>query len=174
MTGWVSGALGRDHDLEEFASGQPSLDDWLRRHARDADARGTARTWVWTAPDSARVVAYYSVAPTQVLREDLSRAQAGGASVVPELDPGYLLARLALDSSLHGQRLGAALLVDAVRRIVAAAEISGGRLIVVDAIDANAEGFYARHDFQPIPSSASGSFPRRMVMKIATARRALA
>jgi predicted N-acetyltransferase YhbS len=87
--------------------------------------------------------------------------------------PAYLLARLALDLSLQGQGLGGELLVDALGRIVAAADVAGGRLIVVDAIDEAAAAFYARHDFRSVRGAAASVSPRRMAMKIATARSAL-
>lgn len=169
MTDWQSAALTAEHELDLFASGQPTLDQWLRDRARTAHAQGTARSWVWTEAGSNQVVAYFSIAPTQVTRAELTSSQAGGISAVP----AYLLARLALDQSLRGQGLGSELLVDALSRIVAAADVAGGRLIVVDAIDEAAAGFYARHDFQPV-KDAGAAYPRRMVMKIATARRALA
>jgi GNAT superfamily N-acetyltransferase len=88
---------------------------------------------------------------------------AGGVEVVP----AYLLARLALDQSLHGQGLGSELLIDALQVIVAAAETAAGRLILVDAIDDAAHAFYRHHDFVPI---AGG---RRLAMKVATARAAI-
>lgn len=170
MTDWLSTALTADHELDRFASGQSVLDEWFRDHAPTAHRRGTARTWVWTGAGSNRVVAYFSIAPTQVAREELTSSQAGGVSVVP----AYLLARLALDRSLRGQGLGGELLVDALTRIVAAADVAGGRLIVVDAIDEVAAAFYGRHDFQPVRGGAEAAYPRRMVMKVATARRVLA
>jgi len=87
------------------------------------------------------VVAFYSIAPTQFARDELpSRSLAGGYSVVP----GYLVARLALTRSLHGQGLGTQLL-----------------------LDGDAHRFYVHHDFQPIQGS------HRLLMKVATARAAL-
>jgi len=108
-------------------------------------------------------VAYYSVAPTQILREEITASQAGGFSTVP----AYLLARLALDRTLRGQGLGTELLIDALQAIVDAANTGGGRLIIVDAIDDEAVTFYRHHNFQPIRGSV-----RRLVMKVTTARQA--
>lgn len=82
--------------------------------------------------------------------------------------PAYLLARLALDGSLCGQGLGGQLLRDALEVIVAAANHAAGRLIVVDAIDDAAAAFYRHYGFQPVTGD-----PRRLVMKVATARNAL-
>jgi GNAT superfamily N-acetyltransferase len=164
MTDWRSSLLADGHDLGAFACGVDSLDRWLREQAVRAQRSDTARTYVWTPTDTPRVVAYYAITPTQVRRDEVSRAMSGGVGIVP----AYLLARLALDRSLRGRGLGAQLLLDAVERIVQAAETAAGRLIVVDAIDDGAAAFYAHHDFQPV----SGN-PLRLVMKIATARKAM-
>lgn len=165
MTDWCSEPLSEVHDTACFDCGNELLGTWLRQHALRAQRANTARTSVWTAPEDKRVVAYYSIAPTQILRHEVGGSFAAGYSVLP----AYLLARLALDRSLHGQGLGAELLVDALETIVTAAGIGGGRLIVVDAIDESAAAFYRRHDFEPVKGN-----DRRLVMKVATARRALA
>lgn len=129
-----------------------------------AERAGVSRTTVWTAPDDPSVAAFYAVAPTRFVRADLpGRALSGGYSVVP----GYLIGRLALDRTLHGQGLGSQLLLDALERIVSAATEAGGRLIAVDALDDEAHRFYRHHDFQAIEGSD------RLFMKISTARSAV-
>lgn len=164
MTRWKTEPLGDHHDLSAFSCGVDSLDIWLRTQAVRASRAATARTYVWTEPGSQTVVAYYAVTPTQIRREELSRSMTGGVSVVP----GYLLARLAIDRSLHGRGLGGQLLRDALEVIVAAASQAAGRLIVVDAVDDAAAAFYRHYDFRPVAGN-----PRRLVMKIITARQAL-
>lgn len=129
-----------------------------------ADASGTARTWVW-ATDRLDVLAYYSIAPHLILRDKLPTKVGHGS---PDQIPSVLLARLALDRSLQGQGLGAALLADALSRVVAGIEKVGGRLIVVDAIDLEAAGFYRRHGFVPTETD-----PRRLVIKASVVRRSL-
>jgi GNAT superfamily N-acetyltransferase len=159
----LSATLGPDHEVGAFRCGKQSLDDWLQRQARRAQEAGTARPYVWTKPGSPGVLAYYSIAPTQVTEADVPRSLAGGYSTIP----GYLLARLALDTSLQGEGLGAELLVDALGRIVEAARTGGGRLIVVDSIDEQAHAFYRRHDFIPVEGAM------RLYLKVATAQTAL-
>ncbi len=164
MSDWTSQRLGEHHDLAQLDCGRDELDRWLLHEALRAQAAGIAHTTVWTRPDDPVVVAFYAIAPTQLMRADLpSRSFSAGYSMIP----GYLIARLALNRALHGQRLGTHLLLDALERIVVAATNAGGRLIAVDALDDAAHRFYRHHDFQPIQGS------RRLVMKIATARAAL-
>ncbi len=160
MSDWISQALTDDHDLSQFVSGNEPLDRWLQRDARRAHGADISRTTVWTAANDRTVVAYQAIAPTQIARIDLpSRSLSGGYSQVP----GYLIGRLALDKSLHGQGLGTQLLLDALERIVEASERAGGRIIAVDAIDDAAHRFYRHHDFHAIEKS------NRLVMKLATA-----
>ena len=161
---WQSRALDASHDLSRFHSGRDALDLWLRDQAVRGERAGVSRTTVWTAPDDPIVVAFHAVAPTRFVRADLpSRALSAGYTVVP----GYLIGRLALDQTLHGQGLGSQLLLDALERIVSAATEAGGRLIAVDALDDHAHRFYRHHDFEPIEGS------ERLVMKISTARAVL-
>jgi GNAT superfamily N-acetyltransferase len=164
VTNWISSRLNDEYDLSTFDCSEPTLNEWLTGQARRAHESGTARTWVWAAPGDLKVVAYYSVCPTVVDREQISGNLAGGFTKIP----AYLLARLALDVSLHGQGLGSDLLVDALSLMVKGAMDLGGRLIVVDAIDDKAAAFYQHHDFQPVKGN-----PHRLVIKVATAAKAL-
>lgn len=164
MTEFISIALAEHHRLDEFDCGVPSLNEWLTTHARRAKKSGTANTYVWTHHGDDRVVAYYAIAPHQISRSEVSSGLAGGVNSIP----GYLLARLALDSTLQGAGLGGQLLRAALERIVAAANIGSGRLVVVDAIDDQAAAFYARYDFRPVKDN-----PHRLVHKIETIRKSL-
>ena len=145
----VSEALHERHDRSRFRCGVASLDDWLARHAFDAERRRTARTFVWH-PGDGTVVAYYSLAAHLIVREELPPAAGRGD---PGRIPALLLARLALDGSLHAQGHGGALLAEAMSRAVRAAESAGARYLVVDAVDERAAGFYAHHGFRQVPGS---------------------
>lgn len=78
-----------------------------------------------------------------------------------------VLARLALDRSLHGQGLGGVLLWEALIRVVAATEIVAARLVVVDALHEHAAQFYEHHGFRRIPNTL------RHVQKISDIARAI-
>jgi len=164
MTEWISAPLSTDHDFDGFDCGNEILNKWLKEQGHRAQQADTARTHVWTEEGSNVVRAYYSIAPTQVMRQEVTGKQAGGYSVIP----AYLIAKLALDQQLRGQGLGSELLFDAVDLIVRASKVAAGRLIVVDAIDDAAASFYRHHDFVPVKGN-----PNRLVMTIATAQKAL-
>jgi predicted N-acetyltransferase YhbS len=161
---FVSEALSEHHDLTSFESGQLALDDWLRRSAAHAQRMRTARTFVWHAGDR-RVLAYFSLAAHLVVRADLPRRIGRGS---PDTIPAVLLARLALDRTLHRQGLGGELLWEALSRAVAASRLAAARVIVVDAIDATAARFYQHHGFVPVPGN-----PHRLIQKVSDVAAAL-
>jgi GNAT superfamily N-acetyltransferase len=140
--------LGRGHRLETFDSGAEELDEWLRRFARVADAAGTARTYVLAEND--RVLGYYALTPGAVQRRDLPERHAKGMPAHPI--GVILLARLAVDQSLHGQGYGRALVVDAAVRTLQAAGLVGARGMLVHARDDRAAGFYERLGFVRSPT----------------------
>jgi GNAT superfamily N-acetyltransferase len=159
----VSEALGDHHDLSTFASGQPSLDTWLAEHARGAEARRVARTFVWHDGDSV-VVAYYTLTAHVLARDQLPRSLGRGS---PERIPAALLARLAFDRHLQGQGLGAVALAEALGRVVEATKLVAARFVVVDAIDDAAARFYEHHGFKAIPGTM------RLVQKLSDVAAAL-
>ena len=62
-----------------------------------------------------------------------------------------VLARLAVDRRAQGDNLGAALLRDAVRRVVAVSENAGVRALLVHALNDRAKQFYEHYGFQVSP-----------------------
>ena len=156
-------ALRPEYGVTGFDCGHASLDRWLRDSALRAQHQGSARVWVMTAPGDVRVLGYFATAPTTVERVDLSGRQAGGLTLVPV----FLIGKLAVDRSVQGRGLGANLLRKALENVCAAAAAGGGRIVVVDAIDERAAGFYAKYGFTPIRGS------RRLVMLVADIEGAL-
>ena len=61
--------------------------------------------------------------------------------------PVMVLARLAAHQGMHGQRLGAALLQDAVKRAAAVAQNAGVRALLVHAPHERAKQFYRHYGF---------------------------
>jgi GNAT superfamily N-acetyltransferase len=136
--------LAAEHDLEQFNSATPPLDDWLKCRARQNEAGGASRTYV--IAEGRRVVGYYSLAAGSVLHaEATGRVRRN----MPDPAPAALLGRLAIDQAWQGKRLGSALLRDAVLRVVGAAETIGVRALLVHAISEEAKGFDERWGFRP-------------------------
>jgi len=137
--------LTADHDLSRFSSGKPALDHWLKTHAlSNQEKRLTAVVVVHV---QGRVVGYYGLAPTSVVPLVLPRSIRTGQP--PSLVPCLLLGQLATDAEWSGKGIGTGLLKHALLRCVAAAEQIGGRALVVNATDAEAEAFWRRRGFLP-------------------------
>lgn len=156
-----------------FSCGKRPLDDYFARHAAANDAAGIGRAYVLRSgtndsPELPLVLGFYT----------LSMANAESAQVSEVLQrtlpkypmPVALIGRLAIDRRAQDRRFGEALLIDALRRIVDAANIVGCTGIVVDAKDEDAEQFYLKYDFVTVTHSL---WPRRMFLPIGTARAAL-
>jgi len=138
--------LVAEHDLADFDSGEPALDDWLRRRALANEESGSSRTYVVCVEK--RVVGYYSLAVGAV-------AHVGAPGRVkrnmPDPVPVMVLGRLAIDKDFQGHGIGSGLLRDAVLRTVQAAEIAGIRAILVHALSEAAKRFYQSHGFIASP-----------------------
>jgi GNAT superfamily N-acetyltransferase len=152
------------HNTAGFDSGEPALDIWLRDHAAGAQARRVATTFVWCRPDDDTVLAYYSLTGHVLQRDRLPKSIGRGS---PDEVPAVLLARLALDHSLHGHGHGGELLLDALARVVVATSQVAARFVVVDALHDTAATFYEHHGFRRIPNTL------RLVMKISDAAAAM-
>jgi GNAT superfamily N-acetyltransferase len=139
--------LSSAHDLSSFRCGVASLDDWLQRRALGNQASGASRTYVLA--DSARVVGYYCLAAGALA---LNEAPGPVRRNMPDPVPVVILGRLAIDQSMQGQGLGAALLRDAVERTEAAAAILGIRGLLVHAISEEAKLFYVSFGFLESPT----------------------
>jgi GNAT superfamily N-acetyltransferase len=110
----------------------------------------SARTYVVcpiNEPD--RVVGYFAISTAVEQRNALPSAKLRRG--MPEQVPLLLIGRIAVDAEWRGQGIGSALLVDALRRCLAASEIAGARGVVAHAIDDAAVDFYQRHGFARSP-----------------------
>lgn len=140
--------LGAQHRLEDFDCGKPALNDWLVRHARQAQGSGSARTFVATH-DTAEVVGYFSLTVGQVDTLDAPDRIRKGMGQYPV--PVVILARLAVARDHQGHGIGVGLLQDAIRRTLVIAELAGVRAMLTHPIDDEAARFYSRFGFIASP-----------------------
>jgi GNAT superfamily N-acetyltransferase len=159
--------LTAEHDTSAFCNGQhPSLDDWLRNRTLPSEGR-SARTYViCDATERSSVIGYYAISTAMEQRIVLPNAKVRRG--MPEQVPLLLIGRLAIDERHQGKGLGTALLSDALRRCLAAADIVGARAVVAHAIDDDALRFYRRHGFLSSPLRE-----RLVVLPFETIRHAL-
>jgi predicted N-acetyltransferase YhbS len=138
------------HSTEGFECGEDSLDTWLARHARQAEASGSARVFVTTV-DGETVVGFYALAAASVSPDDGTERLMRGQSKHQPV-PAILLGRLAVDSDHQGNQIGRSLLQDALLKSATAADSIGARAVIVHAISDRAVHFYERFGFEPSPT----------------------
>ena len=139
--------LGSQHRLEAFDCGKPALNDWLVRHARQAQSSGSAKTFV--VADDSQVLGYFSLTVGQIDTLDAPDRFRKGMGQYPL--PVVILARLAVSRSHHGRGIGFGLLQDAIRRTLLIAEQAGIRAMLTHPIDDEAAKFYTRFGFIQSP-----------------------
>ena len=137
--------LTASHNGERFDCGEESLNDFLKRFARQNDEKGLGRTFVAVKIGETRVCGYYTISSGALIFDH-----------IPENLPRYPipvvhLGRLAVDESVNGQRLGKALLADALKRSVAVADQLGIYAVEVYALTENAREFYLKFGFAELP-----------------------
>jgi len=140
--------LRREHLLDSFDCGKEDLNRLLKRQAWSSPQAHSAQTYVLVK--DLRVLGYYSLAAWSVTHEEATERVRKGLARHPI--PVILLARLAVDASVHGQGLGSALLKDALLRTAQAADTIGARALLVHAKDDGARAFYEHFTFEASPS----------------------
>lgn len=95
------------------------------------------------------------------LRRARCRRRLGGRFPRYPLVSCNLIGRLAIAKDQQGQRLGSVLLADALQRAYESANTVGSSMVIVDALDEVAAGFYAVHGFVRLPDSLSLVMPIR-------------
>jgi GNAT superfamily N-acetyltransferase len=143
--------LEKPHRPDDFDSGEPALDEWLKRHALAAHSAGSARVYVTTREDGETVVGYYALAAAQVAPEEATERALRGQ---PQQRPvrAILLARLAVDRDHQRVGLGRSLLQDAMLRCLDAAEAIGARVLLVHAKHDAARSWYLQYGFEESPT----------------------
>jgi GNAT superfamily N-acetyltransferase len=140
--------LTEAHDGAAFDSGEPILDDWLRRRAWHNQQVEASRTYVVCPIGSNAIIGFASLSMGQILaRETVGSMRRN----MPQFVPAVILGRLAIDSAWQGKGLGRALLAHVVARAERASREVSARLVIVHAISPAAESFYLRHGFTRLP-----------------------
>ncbi len=140
--------LTKGHHRAQFGCGVPSLDDFIHTRVSQYEKRKLGKTFVAVPSDEPRVIGYHTLAAGSVAFEampnDVSR------KLPKHPIPIVLLARLAVDRSAQGKRLGEALLIDGLRRSLDLSGRVGIYAVKVDAADDSAAAFYRKYGFMPL------------------------
>ena len=157
--------IGAKHVRDAFDCGEPKLNEYLRRYARQNHDNGIAKAFV-VADGNKRVIGYYTLSSADVEFENLPGDQKKHIPRYPI--PAMRIGRFAVDTSVQRCGLGERLLIDALRRVMWISEQAGVRLILVDAKDEKAKQFYIRYGFLEFPDH-----PMNLFLPIDTAKQLL-
>jgi ribosomal protein S18 acetylase RimI-like enzyme len=135
------------HDRNAFDCGEPALNDYLKKTARQHLHKGIANTYVLIdKAEPKRILGFFTLSFHEV---DISQLPSGYRKKLPQKHlPAAKLGRLAIDKSCQGNDYGRLLLVDSMRRVAdAIRRVAGVVGLFVDATNPNAAGFYRKFGF---------------------------
>ena len=143
--------LTGNHDRQVFDCGRQALNDWLRQVASRHQDKGLSKTFVAIREDApTRICGYYALTLAELENQHLPEAW---RKKLPRRIPGVRQGRLAVDKQYQGKGLGELLLVDALTRARRIYTEAGGIGLFVDALDAQAAGYYWRFGFEASPDN---------------------
>ncbi|MDX1251001.1 MAG: GNAT family N-acetyltransferase [Gammaproteobacteria bacterium] len=139
------------HDRISFDCGETELNQFLRQFAAKHMESSLSRTLVLPASQSLPdgklpICAFYTIAPSTIRRETLSKAMAKRLPHYPV--PVFLIAQLAVHKEYQGQGLGKIALVKALEHLYEINAHMRAYAIVVDCLNDEARSFYTRYGFE--------------------------
>lgn len=137
----------KKHNRGAFKCGQDDLDRYLHSQATQDIKKRVATVFVLVDHPNSNVLAYYTLSSYSIELAELDHALAKSLPKYPLL-PATLLGRLAVDINHQGKGLGEVVLVDALKRSLAATVQVASTAVVVDALDQRAASFYQKYGFQ--------------------------
>lgn len=138
---WKDVPLDRTHDRKAFRCGEPALEDYLQKFARQNHESGGAKSFVAIeAAAPGTILGYYTLSPASI---DYARSPAIARRGLGRYEvPVFRLGRLAVATSMQGRGLGAGLLLAAGRRCLSVAAEVGGVALLIDAKSERAARWY--------------------------------
>jgi ribosomal protein S18 acetylase RimI-like enzyme len=137
-----------DHDRSGFSCGVEPLNTYFQKQANQDMKRQVAACFVALEKATGLIAGYYTLSACHVYLDALDEDWRRKLPRYPTV-PAVRLGRLAIDSRFQGQKLGSALLANAVARTFRS-EIATN-MMVVDAKNEDAAAFYQHHGFRPDP-----------------------
>ena len=155
-------SLNEGHDRDGFTCGVESLDRYLKTQAGQDVRRKANAVFVLSAVDEpGRVLGYTTLCAMSIAQGEVPEAARKHVPRYP-LVSSTLIARLAVVRDRQGQRLGSVLVADALQRAFESADTVGSSMVIVDALDEAAAGFYAAHGFVRLPDQLRLVLPMRL------------
>ena len=162
LPAWEEEAIAKSHDRQSFDCGDPAMNAFFRRYARQSHEQNASKTFcAIDASTPNRVLGFYTVAPASVAYEGVPSSMTKG--LARHEVSGFKLARIATDVSVSGHGLGGQLLAAAALRCLRIASEVGGVLLIIDAKGGRAAQWYASYGAEPLEK-----LPFTLFMPLAT------
>jgi hypothetical protein len=150
--------LDNTHKKENFKCDRESLDDYIKKQAKQDVKRSISACYV--LEDSKSVVkGYFTLSAASIPRDDMPEPMLAKLPRGYSHFPATLLGRLALDNSVKGQKLGVALLYEALKIVLKNSEAVASLAVILDPLDEVARKFYSKHHFIDLPGSEKMFLP---------------
>ncbi|WOJ88383.1 GNAT family N-acetyltransferase [Methylocapsa polymorpha] len=156
------GLLDEEHDPGSFICGVAILDRYRKTQATQEVRRKTNAEFILSdRGEPAYILGCYTLCAMAISQGEIPEAARNHVPRYP-LVGATLICRLAVAKERQGQRLGAVLLADALLRAFESASTVGSSMVVGDALDESAGGFYVAHGFVRLPDSLRLVLPMRL------------
>jgi GNAT superfamily N-acetyltransferase len=164
---WDEAPIAKPHDRAAFDCGDPDLNLYLQKFARQNHESGGAKCFIAAPSDApARIFGFYTLSPASI---EYSQTPALAKKGLARYDvPVFRLGRLAVDRTVQGRGLGGALLLRAANRCIRVAQDVGGVALLIDAKNDRAARWYESYGALRMDDA-----PLSLVLPLATAADAL-
>ncbi len=140
--------LKKSYKRSSFSSGTESVDEWLKKHAHQAQKKRLSITRV-LVKETDIIAGYYTLAMGQV---NFDLLPIDMAKKMPDtLLPVITLAWLGLDQRFQNRGLGKRLLAQALVDCHNTGQIMPFIAVLLDCATVNAKSFYRHFDFEELP-----------------------
>lgn len=143
------------HNRNRFNCGIEALNNYLKVMASQQAKKDNTRTFVLEDDnENSHIIGFYTLTMTPI---DLKALPDKLQKKHPSSTSGGLIARLAVDDRYKGKGFGEWLLIDALRKLLAASDSVAFPVVIVDAKD-GAKNFYERYGFQTFEDAENKLF----------------
>lgn len=142
-----------DHDRNGFSCEENQLNKYIKEIARQDQKKNSAQVYVAVDKDSPKkIIGFYTLCPASIPKADLPIENQKKLPKYPHIS-GYLIGRLARDQNYKSQGIGDLLMVNALKKVIAASEIASGNLVFVEAKNEKAREFYKKFGFESLQNN---------------------
>jgi len=134
--------LNAFHDFSEFDCGESSINEYLHKNARKGQENKQAVVYVTCFKGTNRVAGYYTLSSGSIAREFVSPKKLQRNT--PNVHPATILGRMGVTMTAQGYGFAEGLLQDAIRRVLASAEVVGTAALLVHPLNEPLAKFYEK------------------------------